>query len=877
MTRALPYTFNPRENTPEVLEAMLVGRDDILGELQEDLERQIGSSSRQHWLIRGPRGMGKTHLIGVLYHRVLRDERLSVAYLPVWLAENASYETYSSGMLMLAVARCFVEQLEERRDDAVPLLRASLAEITHGGDDPALFEESCRLVREEARRRGRILLVLMENLDALLEGFAKQRSAREAGKLRALLSEDREFLFISTTPTRYLRKLSAPGSPLYGHLRERRLRPLREDELRELFERLSRLTGRVLPPGAELGAPEWALRWRVLHHLAGGNPRAGVIAFTVLTGASGIQAMVEELTRLLDLNTAYYEARLARLAPRERAIVTALAQAPTNLTIREISSLSRLPERPLPTQVKRLELEGHVAVAGGDKGKGATYELTDGLFRAWYQFRSGRRQLLPLVHFLAMWHAPEELDRTLSSLLSGKDAFRSAFERQLAELTELQVRSATEYLQSDAGRRQREALWAQCFREVADAQAGELERHLRELRDSGRVSDAEAARRLAEGIVGSLVTSLLGADSPEALELAAQVNNAGVLLRLLGSYQEAAAALRGLIERYGASEQPALQEQVARAMFNLGVALGEEGQPEQAMATYREVIDRYGASPQPALQKPVASAMVNLGITLGLAGQPEQETATYRQVIERCGASPWPDLQEEAAMAMAGLGAALVSAGQLAEAVATLGELIKRFGSRTEPFPRTTVGVGALILAGVLGELGRHEEAARTASQAVDSLVSAPPSEAQVLLAHAHLRLATELYASNRPAQARMALLEAADVAAKAASVPVELARQLIVEATLRLRLEEAEQAIEKLAGAADSAVAELSRLHRFVLSVLRAEEPPRRGERKEGPAARRSRALRRVPPEVRQSVIEAVEGIKAARAQDAQPGRGQT
>jgi len=44
--------------------------DELLEELLEDLRQQAKGQTRQHWLLRGPRGIGKTHLAGVIYHRV---------------------------------------------------------------------------------------------------------------------------------------------------------------------------------------------------------------------------------------------------------------------------------------------------------------------------------------------------------------------------------------------------------------------------------------------------------------------------------------------------------------------------------------------------------------------------------------------------------------------------------------------------------------------------------------------------------------------------------------------------------------------------------------------------------------------------------------
>ena len=94
MSNSMPLAFNPREESAEVLEEMLVGRHEILNELESDLLAQAVSATRQHWLIRGPRGIGKTHLIAVLYHWILKKPELSY-FLPVWLGEAETFDAYS--------------------------------------------------------------------------------------------------------------------------------------------------------------------------------------------------------------------------------------------------------------------------------------------------------------------------------------------------------------------------------------------------------------------------------------------------------------------------------------------------------------------------------------------------------------------------------------------------------------------------------------------------------------------------------------------------------------------------------------------------------------------------------------------------------------
>ena len=201
--------YNPRDTPPEQLEAMLTGREPLLKELLDSLREQMDSPTRQHWLLRGPRGIGKTHLTGIIHHRIQGDATLSKAYLPLWLGEADVYEVYSPATLLLRIC--------ERLGEAVPgaELIQKLQALETDADENLFFEEVAGLLTEEAERQERVLVVLMENLDALFESFAPKQRTQQTRQLRSLLLGNPRLLFISTTPTRYLKELSDPkGYPV---------------------------------------------------------------------------------------------------------------------------------------------------------------------------------------------------------------------------------------------------------------------------------------------------------------------------------------------------------------------------------------------------------------------------------------------------------------------------------------------------------------------------------------------------------------------------------------------------------------------------------------------------------------------------------------
>jgi len=579
---ARPRFYNPREASPEVLEAMLVGRQPIVDEILADLARQAGAATRQHWLVRGPRGIGKTHLIGIVYHRV-KQHPLSEAYLPIWLAESEAYSVYSAAVLLLHVAHQLVVELQQSGDSGEPALRARIAELQQEGDDPALFEELVQLLRDEARSRGKILLVLMENLDAALAGLPGRRGTGQVQRLRSLLSEDKEFLFLSTTPTRYLAALLDPRQPLYGQLKERTLQPLAEEEVGQLLTRLAEVTGQPAKAGFEGPEPEFRVRRRVLHRLTGGNPRAVVMAFSVLTGNPGVQAIVEEMSALLDAQTAYFEARLAQLAPRERAVVAAMATAPENLTLKEIAQKSRLPLRALSTQVKRLKEQGYVFPVAGEGGKGALYELGDGLFRLWYQYRKGMQILAPVVDFLALWHSLQELEKSLAELRPTEEG--PLLQRDLMRLVRLQIDAAIQLARSEAGRRRRDELWRECAIGIQAHSSIErlmnaTQEDFNELKLKWQGLPGERERANSAGLLGAIALKL---EHPG----------------------EAEAFFKNFLRSNQIAERPSVTEAqaIGSVIMLLGMALESQGRAAEAFDVYHDFYPNLANKNYPAANR----------------------------------------------------------------------------------------------------------------------------------------------------------------------------------------------------------------------------------------------------------------------------------
>ena len=186
--------------------------------------------------------------------------------------------------------------------------------------------------------------------------------------------------------------------------------------------------------------------------------------------------------------------------------------------------------------------------------------------------------------------------------------------------------------------------------------------------------------------------------------------NVGVLLGQLGRSEEALVVYDDVIARYADAPEPALREQVARALFNKGARLGQLGRSEEELVVYDDVIARYADAPEPALREQVARARVNKGARLGQLGRSEEELVVYDDVIARYADAPEPALREQVARALFNKGVTLGQLGRSEEELVVYDDVIARYADAPEPALREQVARARVNKGARLGQLGRSEE-----------------------------------------------------------------------------------------------------------------------------------------------------------------------
>ncbi len=408
MTSFFPYTI--RKATYNELKASFVAREALLNELISSLKHQANAETLQHWMILGTRGMGKSHIITMIYHMVKQDKTLKKNWTPILMNEEEQ-EVFSLNTLFIRIMTKLSDELEDSDTLKSHEINEILDSLRDGKSQEEIFDTVESYLKDFVVESQKRLLVLLENADDLFTRCLPQPN--HIKKLRNILLNENFFLFLATSPTSFDR-ISRSSAPLYGFFRIRRLDLLGYNQSIELLKKWARLeekSGGRDELISQLREDDYRLR--VLYHLTGGNPRVLLFLYMAISGQGGIKTAADTFSRLLEEDlSAYYLSRMRDLANQVQPIVIALAESDRNLTQTEIARKTFLPAKSIGTAIVRLENDGIVRPVTDKKGKNTLYTLTDHLFRLWYRWRTSirdRKVVEAVVEFLAIWYKKREL------------------------------------------------------------------------------------------------------------------------------------------------------------------------------------------------------------------------------------------------------------------------------------------------------------------------------------------------------------------------------------------------------------------------------------------------------------------------------------
>jgi len=389
--------YNPAIEEPDDLKKTLIARGPILNDLLKKIRSSSNDRGLKHYLIVGPRGIGKTHLLLVLHYTVKGCYK-EKSLVKSWISIKTNEEEYRITALSDFLLRVLEELKEGGGSDEVDSTLERLRERS----DEEIVELALSFLREFRKKTGKRILLLVEDLGTIFEQIGDEAAI---GRIRDILMREDIFMFIGTALSLF-KEVVGHEEPFYNFFEVIWLPELKGKEVEELIKKRAKVLGEeeIIEK-----FEEYRPRIKATIHLTGGYPRLILMLFHIFTKSKLIEVQ-EALEELLDELTPYFQDRMNRLPPQQRKILDTLTLMEGPATPTEIAKEARLDVRIVNPQIRRLTELGYIRVSKQERRKTTRYEVTERLFRIWREMRTikGRKRIGFLVKFLKIWYTPIE-------------------------------------------------------------------------------------------------------------------------------------------------------------------------------------------------------------------------------------------------------------------------------------------------------------------------------------------------------------------------------------------------------------------------------------------------------------------------------------
>ena len=387
-------SFGAKSVKPEILEELLIGRHDDIDFLTKCVGEIANDGINHQIIVVGQRGMGKTHLLRVLYQRsqpFLKDKKLMIAYF--------SEEEYGiSGYLdfLIRVLNAFIrwndddrEALNKQMDilrETHPSRQIDTAEsiiTAYIGDKP--------------------LLILAENFDDIMQALGKDGQ----GKLRSFLYRHSRTSIIATSQA-LSPDLGKEDRPFYNFFTTIYLKKLTYEDSLALLRRLAEMEQQenVIEHLKGKGIAQV----RAVHELVKGNHRL-LVTFYEFLKADTLATLSKIFIKTLNDLKPYYETFIRYLPPQQQKILhyIALAKMPQNGT--EIGKNCFIEQKTLSKQLSELSRRNLIdAITDPDDKRNKLYDIAEPLLRISIEIGEHREGISVLfIDFLALYYSYDEL------------------------------------------------------------------------------------------------------------------------------------------------------------------------------------------------------------------------------------------------------------------------------------------------------------------------------------------------------------------------------------------------------------------------------------------------------------------------------------
>lgn len=394
------YLFNAKIENPEKLEKMLVGRSHIVDILVSAQLSHINSGMPPQYLVIGPRGSGKTHILRIVYDRLSKNTEFMATHEIAYMVEDET----GIGSYFDLLQRIFEAIKRWSNDTQKNQYIAEQVEILKD-IHPNQWAKSAEQILLSILK-DKSLLVLIENFDSILKGIDKKNDVAEIAKLRDFVQQHNQLSFIATSQS-LINALSDNQNPLYGFFNIIQLKRLTLDESFEYVKKVA-LAENNDELVQFLETHDGKGHLEAIHQFTKGNHRLLLVFFDFLK-AEFRSNLSDVFLKSIDELKPYYESFIRNLAPQQQKIVQYLCLQRIPQKGTDIGRNCFLDRNTVSKQLSELQLLGYVS-AVNEKGRNKYYEINEPLLRMCIEINEDRNGIIKLfVNFLGQLYTAEQL------------------------------------------------------------------------------------------------------------------------------------------------------------------------------------------------------------------------------------------------------------------------------------------------------------------------------------------------------------------------------------------------------------------------------------------------------------------------------------
>ena len=394
------YLFNARIEDPKKLQQLLVGREHIVNLLVDAQLNQSKTGLPPQFLVVGSRGSGKTHMLRVIYERLLRNgDYMTMHEIAYMVEDETGIGSYFDLLqrILEAIKRWsndakktnyIIEQFDKLKD-------TEPKEWTRSAEKMLL-----NLLKDKS------LLILIENFDAIMRGMDKKYAVLELARLRDFIQQHNQLSFIATSQS-LIHSLSDNQNPLYGFFNIIQLKRL---TLEESFDYIKKI---ALSENNEelvqfLKTPDGKGHLEAIHQFTKGNHRLLLVFFDFLK-AEYRSNLSDVFLKSIDELKPYYDSFLKSLSPQQQKIVQYLSLQRNPQKGADIGRNCFLDKSTVSKQLSELQRLGFINPVN-EKGRDKYYEISEPMLRMCIEIGEDRKGIVKLfANFLGQIYTKEQL------------------------------------------------------------------------------------------------------------------------------------------------------------------------------------------------------------------------------------------------------------------------------------------------------------------------------------------------------------------------------------------------------------------------------------------------------------------------------------